>query len=150
MISDLTVAGAAPQQIRTYLSNNSSNTLTTQRDIYNQITAARRDLRQGQGSIQALVDQLQQQGFWCRVQLDSENRLTAIFFAHPDSITYLASNPDILVLDCTYKTNRYNMPLLDMVGVDTYQRSFYIAFTFLASETEGQRRRHNKRRFYKR
>ena len=30
MISDLTVAGAAPQQIRTYLSNNSSNTLATQ------------------------------------------------------------------------------------------------------------------------
>ncbi|KAG6989701.1 PKS-NRPS hybrid synthetase [Fusarium oxysporum f. sp. conglutinans] len=135
IISSLTTAGAAPRDIRTYL-HNSSDTLATQQDIYNRIAATRRDLREGQSSIQALVDQLQGEGFWCRVRLDSDNRLTAIFFAHPDSVAYLQSNPDVLLLDCTYKTNKHAMPLLDMVGVDSCQRSFCIAFAFLSGESE--------------
>ncbi|KAK7595651.1 hypothetical protein V3481_002301 [Fusarium oxysporum f. sp. vasinfectum] len=135
VVSSLTASGTAPREIRTYLYNN-SDTLATQKDIYNRIAATRRDLREGQSSIQALVDQLNREGFWCRVRLDADNRLTAIFFAHPDSITYLQSNPDVLILDCTYKTNKHSMPLLDMVGVDSCQRSFCIAFAFLSGETE--------------
>ncbi|KAI7760068.1 hypothetical protein LZL87_014319 [Fusarium oxysporum] len=135
VISSLTASGTAPREIRTYLHNN-SNTLVTQQDVYNQIAATRRDLRKGQSSIQALVDQLQEEGFWCRVRLDSDNRLTAIFFAHPDSIAYLQCNPDVLLLDCTYKTNKHGMPLLDMVGVDACERSFCIAFAFISGETE--------------
>ena len=57
-------------------------------------------------------------------------------FAHPDSVAYLQCNPDVLLLDCTYKTNKYDMPLLDMVGVDSCQRSFCIAFAFLSGESE--------------
>ncbi|KAK0368430.1 mutator-like element, partial [Colletotrichum limetticola] len=41
-----------------------------------------------------------------------------------------------MLLDCTYKTNKYGMPLLDIVGVDACQRSFCIAFAFLSGETE--------------
>jgi MULE transposase domain len=134
-ISSLTVAGVAPREIRTYLNNN-SHTLATQQDVYNRIAATRRDLREGQSSIQALVDQLKKEDFWCRVRLDSDNRLTAIFFAHPDSVAYLQGNPDVLLLDCTYKTNKHGMPLLDMVGVDSCQRSFCIAFAFLSGESE--------------
>jgi hypothetical protein len=79
---------------------------------------------------------LDREGFYYRVQSDSVNRLTAIFFAHPDSIAYLQCNPDVLLMDCTYKTNKHGMPLLDMVGVDSCQRSFCIAFAFLSGETE--------------
>ncbi|PWI65091.1 hypothetical protein PCL_07390 [Purpureocillium lilacinum] len=135
IISDLSMSGAAPREIRNYLSNH-SDTLATQRDIYNRIATTRRDIREGQSSIQALVDQLYGEGFWCRVKLDSNNRLTAIFFAHPDSVAYLQCNPDVLLLDCTYKTNKHAMPLLDMVGVDSCQRSFCIAFAFLSGESE--------------
>lgn len=135
MISDLMTSGTAPRDIRTYLHNH-SDTLATQQDIYNKLAATRRDLREGQSSIQALVDQLHNEGFWCRIRLDPDNRLTAIFFAHPDSIEYLQCNPDVLLLDCTYKTNKHAMPLLDMVGVDSCQRSFCIAFAFLSGESE--------------
>lgn len=120
VISSLTASGAAPREIRTYLHNN-SNTLATHKDIYNQIGATRRDLREGQSSIQALVDQLHGEGFFCRVRLDSDNRLAAIFLAHPESIAYLQCNPDVLLLDCTYKTNKHSMPLLDMAGVDAFR-----------------------------
>ena len=134
-ISRLAASGAAPREIRTYLHSN-SNTLANQKDIYNRIGAARRDLREGQSSIHALVDQLHEEGFRCEVRLDSDNRVTALFFAHPDSIAYLQCNPDVLLLDCTYKTNKHSMPLLDMVGVDACERSFCIAFAFLSGEAE--------------
>ena len=66
----------------------------------------------------ALINQLDQEGFWNRMQVDSEGRVTAVLFAHPESLTYLQAYPDLLLLDCTYKTNRYGMPLLDIIGVD--------------------------------
>ena len=134
-ISRLAASEAAPREIRTYLHSN-SNTLANQKDIYNRIGAARRDLREGQSSIHALVNQLHEEGFRCEVRLDSDSRVTALFFAHPDSIAYLQCNPDVLLLDCTYKTNKHSMPLLDMVGVDACERSFCIAFAFLSGETE--------------
>ena len=80
IISNLTAAGSTPRDIETYLHEN-SDTLATQKDIYNQIAAIRRDLREGR--VQALVDQLQREGFWCKVQMDPDNRLTAIFFVSP-------------------------------------------------------------------
>lgn len=134
-VSNLAKSGATARDIRTYLHNH-SETLATQRDIYNRIIEIRRDLREGQSSIQALVDQLHKEGFWCRIRLDPENRLIVIFFAHPDSVAYLQCNPDVLLLDCIYKTNKHRMPLLDMVGVDSCQRSFCIAFAFLSGESE--------------
>lgn len=70
------------------------------------------------------------------MQFDADGRVTAVLFAHPDSLKYLQAYPDVLLLDCTYKTNKYGMPLLDMIGVDACQRSFCIAFAFLSGETD--------------
>lgn len=38
-------------------------------------------------------------------------------------------------MDCTYKTNRYKLPLLVITGVTALNISFYIAFAFLLNET---------------
>ena len=59
-----------------------------------------------------------------------------MLFAHPDSLAYLQAYPDILLLDCTYKTNKYSIPLLDIIGVNECQQSFCITFEFLSGETE--------------
>lgn len=139
VIAGLTTAGIPPREIRTYI-RQTSNSLITQQDVYNHAAETRQKLFQGQGSIQALVNQLNDEGFRSYIQADTDNRLTAIFFAHPDSIIYLQQNPDILILDCTYKTNKYGLPLLDMIGVDCCQKSFCIAFAFLSSEIEEQYR----------
>jgi MULE transposase domain len=41
-----------------------------------------------------------------------------------------------LVIDSIYKTNRYGMPLVNIVGITPLNRSFYAASVFMASETE--------------
>ncbi|KAG6980171.1 Misshapen-like kinase 1 [Fusarium oxysporum f. sp. albedinis] len=134
-ISNLTKAGISSKEIRTYMRQH-SNSIATQKDISNSIAEARRSSRFGENTMHALINQLDQEGFWNRMQVDSEGRVTAVLFAHPDSLAYLQAYSDLLLLDCTYKTNRYGMPLLDIIGVDACQRSFCVAFAFLSGEEE--------------
>jgi hypothetical protein len=135
-LASLVNSGVAPKNIRTYIRQN-GNSIATQQDVYNRIAATRRDICEGQSTIHALANQLDREGFWSRMQFSPDGRVTAVLFAHPDSLAYLQAYPDTLLLDCTYKTNKYGMPLLDMIGVDACQRSFCIAFAFLSGETEG-------------
>ena len=79
---------------------------------------------------------IENEGFWSRIQFGPNGHVTAVLFAHADSLVYLRAYPEILLLDYTYKTNKYGMPLLDMIGVDATGRSFCIAFAFLSGEAE--------------
>ena len=126
-------AGIAPKEIQTLVRQNGS--LATRQDIYNRIAEVRRNTCEGQSSIHAFINQLKKD-FWSRIQVAPDGHITAVIFAHIESLAYLRAYPEILLLDCTYKTNKYGMPLLDMIGVDATQRSFCIAFAFLSGETE--------------
>jgi MULE transposase domain len=48
----------------------------------------------------------------------------------------LTKNPEILIMDSTYKTNRFRMPLLNLVGVTANNKLFYAGSIFMPSETE--------------
>ncbi|CAG9938098.1 unnamed protein product [Clonostachys rosea f. rosea IK726] len=48
----------------------------------------------------------------------------------------LKKHPDLLLLDCTYKTNRFNMLLLNICGVTGTNKTFTIASIFLNNEVE--------------
>ena len=39
-------------------------------------------------------------------------------------------------MDCTYKTNQFHMPLLDILGCTGLNHTFFAAFVFLSGETE--------------
>lgn len=52
------------------------------------------------------------------------------------SVTYLSENPDILLLDCTYRTNKFDMPLLDILGVDSLDNGFTVSVCFMNREAE--------------
>jgi len=41
-----------------------------------------------------------------------------------------------LVMDCTYKTNWFHMKLFDVVGITSFNTTFYVEFAFLQKETE--------------
>ena len=59
---------------------------------------------------------------------DERGQITHLFFANSGSLDLLKAFPDVLLMDCTYKTNLYGMPLLVICGVTnlkTYQRQKY-------------------------
>ena len=70
------------------------------------------------------------------MKYDENGHLTHLFFAHPASIMLSRSYSNVFVMDCTYKTNKYKMPLLDVVGVSSFNTSFYSCFAFIQKEGE--------------
>ena len=51
-------------------------------------------------------------------------------WAHPVSLDLSY----VLIMDCTYKTNRYHLPLLEIVGVTSTDLTLSTAFTYLQFE----------------
>lgn len=45
--------------------------------------------------------------------------------------------PEVLLLDCTYKTNRFNLPLLNMIGITGLRTTFNLVYAFIQTEQEG-------------
>lgn len=62
------------------------------------------------------------------------NRLERLFFAHPDSIEIYKKHPEVVLLDCTYKTNRFRMPLLNICAVTGNRKTVQAVLCFLSGE----------------
>ena len=115
------------------------------RDIYNERSKMRKEMLQGKTPVQALLQELEHyiditdkpdSKYYYRVTKDAQDHLHTLFFAHPKSIELLRSNYDVLLLDCTYKTNKFRMPLLHISGITCLETSFEIAYCFLPNEQE--------------
>ena len=97
----------------------------------------RADYLNGRSSIEALLDELSTSPDWIfDVKLDTENHVQCLFFAHKKQVELLRANPDILMMDCTYRINKYRMPLLHILGYTSLQTFFSAGFYFLRQETE--------------
>ena len=87
------------------------------RDIYNQNSLIRRDLRQGYSATEALAQNLEAKGIKRHIlKEDGTDRLKGLFWAYPESIKYLQSHHDVILIDNTYSTNRFDIPLMDIIG----------------------------------
>ncbi|GAU16253.1 hypothetical protein TSUD_298850 [Trifolium subterraneum] len=58
------------------------------------------------------------------------------FWAHPESVKLFNTFPTVLMMDSTYKTNKYKMHLFEIVGVTSTEDSFNVGFAFIANEKE--------------
>ncbi|GAU43672.1 hypothetical protein TSUD_302350 [Trifolium subterraneum] len=65
---------------------------------------------------------------------DDSDVLSDIFLAHPDSIKLLNLFPIVLTMDCTYKTNKYRLPLLEIVGTTSTDMTFVVGFAYMEYE----------------
>ncbi|KAI5656507.1 hypothetical protein M9H77_25300 [Catharanthus roseus] len=57
------------------------------------------------------------------------NVLSDIDVAHLTSIAMIRTWPYVLIMDTTYKTNKYNMPLLEAVGMTPTRKNFTVLST---------------------
>jgi hypothetical protein len=90
----------------------------------------------GKAATDALLAHLKAYNIHYRPVINKANgRLLRLFIAMPESIKHLARNPDVLLMDATYKTNRFNMLLVNTVGINNCNRTFFISFAFMSSET---------------
>ena len=62
--------------------------------------------------------------------------LNRLFFIHPTALIIWKQHPDVLLLDCTYKTNRFNMPLLNICAITGNNMVVQMGLAFLSGEKE--------------
>jgi hypothetical protein len=68
--------------------------------------------------------------------LSGTDTLSDILWAHPDSVKLFNMFPTVLIMDSTYKINKYWIPLLEVVGSTSTGKTYAIAFGFLTLEKE--------------
>ena len=111
------------------------NPMFKPRDIYNLKAQMRRDVLGPLTPIQALIREFDEKDWVYNFQQDIHQQITHLFFIKGSSQTLLIDNHEVLIMDCTYKTNRYKMPLLVISGQTALHTTFYVAFCFLITET---------------
>jgi len=72
---------------------------------------------------------------WSRCHMSSEV-VSDVFWTHCDSVKLLNAFHIVLLMDNTYKTNKYKLSLLEIIGVTSTGLTFSIAFVLLSNEHE--------------
>ncbi len=139
LVNSLTKVGVRPSQIEAQLQETRATAEELPllaRDIYNIRHQQMRESLDGRTPIQALLLQFAADDFVWEYKLDTEGHVTHLFFASHRSLHLFLLYPEVLLLDCTYKTNRFGMPLLNMVGITGVKLSFLVGCAFIQSEGE--------------
>ncbi|KAI9154634.1 hypothetical protein LWI28_029173 [Acer negundo] len=111
----------------------------TQKDMYNQIDAKRRD-EAFESDSHATLMYLQSKenskiNFYCKFSTDEKDRLANIFWRDSHSLFEYKCFGDVIVFDNTYKTNVYAKPLVLFVSVNNHLATFVFGVALLSDET---------------
>jgi hypothetical protein len=116
------------------LKNKYQDCVVINRDIYNERNRLRAQETDQRPRILALLDELQRTGQTFPYLVNNKDEVTHLYWAHPKSIKLAQRFSHSLVMDSTYKTNRYRMPMLHVVGMASFNTSFTVAIAFMKSE----------------
>ena len=135
-IASWTKAGQSPRAIWTMLRQEDPNLNIHLSDLYNARLRIRHIALAGQTSVQALLEELIGKNVFHRYKTDSKGHISHLFVAHPRSLEIFCNHHDLILLDCTYNSNRFKMPLLNMVGVTGMSTTIQVALVFMKAERE--------------
>ena len=129
-------AGLRPAQIaEKMLSKDAITVSITAKDITNLIQLHMTETLQGRSRIEWLFDQLNDQQFYIHRERHNEhNRLQCLLIVPQSGLELYSCFHQVFLGDCTYKTNRFNMPLFNVCGVTHTKKTFQIAAAFLDKE----------------
>ena len=136
-VNNLSLSGLKPSDILQVMKKTQSANkplLATKSTIYVAKQKVKEQSLQGLSPIVHLNKQLTFSNYTNCSKVDSGGKLKALFFIHSLSLELLSCYHTVLFLDCTYKTNKYNIPLLQIAGVSGNNKTFSAAFCFLAEE----------------
>jgi hypothetical protein len=135
-LKDMRAAGGMPRnQMRQLLIRNPSRGLKI-KDIYNVNSKEKQQFYNDRTTMQVLKDLAADQSYSTRFEFSGENKLTHATFVPSSSFKLIQTNGNVLQFDCTYKTNRYKLPLLHVVGITPLGTRYSACVSFVSGETE--------------
>lgn len=81
-----------------------------------------------------MVELCKHEDWYMACTKDEQGRINRLWFAKTSAQKILKLNYEVLLMDCTYKTNVYRMPLCILNGVTGLNTTFYVGFCFLTKE----------------
>ncbi|CAJ2672967.1 unnamed protein product [Trifolium pratense] len=135
-VQDLTKRKVAPRHIVLDLKDQNPESVVDASLVYRKRHMMQIQERGSRTVLQHLLQLLDDGKYvsWNRRKDDGSDVLSDIFWAHPDSIKLLNLFPIVLVMDCTYKTNKYRQPLLEIAGITSTNMTFAVGFAYMESE----------------
>ncbi|KAL5141510.1 Protein FAR1-RELATED SEQUENCE 5 [Glycine soja] len=121
LIADMMKSMVKPRNILLSLKEHNANSCTTIKQIYNARSALCSSIRGSDLEMQHLMKLL-------------EHVVHDIFWCHPDSVKLVNACNLVFLIDSTYKTTRYRLPLLDFVGVTPTGMTFSAGFAYVEDE----------------
>jgi hypothetical protein len=131
----LSAANVRPNQIMQLLDQNN---LLTKKDLYNMVAAEKKRKLEDKLPLQYLLDHFRETNTFHQQYTNDAGQLTGLFFAFEEGITLGKRFNTVFLVDATYKTNRFKLPLVHFVGVNCFKKSFSACFMFISKEDELQ------------
>ena len=137
LIENASAALQTPKQIWINIRKMYRRSGITLQDVYNAKKKIRLRKLGRYTPTQAILRALKRESWFVRFELDQKTkRVKRLFFVNKNIAEVLSKNPEVLIMDCTYKTNKYRMPLFVVMGATSLGTSFYIALAFIDGEEE--------------
>ena len=128
-----------PREILSILKERDPSNTTGIKSIYNAIFTNKSAKRGGLNSIQYVLDQLIKKEYLHKYRTNPDtNEITDIIWVHPKSLELSVNFSSVLIIDATYKTNEYRIPLLEVVGITSTMRTYSLMFAYLSNEKTEQ------------
>ncbi|XP_038688571.1 uncharacterized protein LOC119987723 [Tripterygium wilfordii] len=137
IVERLGKTGVKSKEILYQIKLNDKTNASTLRTIYNARSLLKIKELCGRTHMQQLFKRLTELGYVTKHRSDpTTNEVQDLFWAYSPSINLAKAFPYVYMLDCTYKTNKYRLPLLEIVGVTSTDKTFALAFCYMHSEKE--------------
>jgi len=126
-----------PRNILAAVREENPGSVCIKRDIHNVVAKIKREKQLRGTPMQVLENLLSSKKYvyYTRENADT-NAVEEIFFVHPKSYHLWRAFPHVLFIDATYKTNMYNLPFIQVIGVTSTSESFCVAHAFVSRERE--------------
>ncbi|KAL5166239.1 Protein FAR1-RELATED SEQUENCE 5 [Glycine soja] len=134
LIVDMRKSMVKPRNILLTLKEHNGNSCMTIKQIYNARSVYRSSIRGSDTEMQHLMKLLERDQYIHWHRLKDEDVVCDIFWCHPNPVKLVNACNLVFLIDSTYKTNRYRLPLLDFVGVTPTGMTFSTSFAYLEGE----------------
>ncbi|XP_021738223.1 protein FAR1-RELATED SEQUENCE 5-like [Chenopodium quinoa] len=106
------------------------------RHVYNCRSNIRMEQFKGREVVHQVLHLARQSKYLTWVMTDTNNVLQHAFMAHQIMTNLLCPYPYVIGMDSTYKTNQYDMPFFEIIGVTPTNHNFLVAYAFMRLESE--------------
>ena len=113
------------------------DTYITLRDILNFKAKLRDERLAGDTLIECLVRELMEDEGWAfRYSTTDDGHINFIFFTPNEMINIAQASPDVILINTTYRTNKYNLPGIHFMAITAVGMTASIGLALVANEKE--------------